>query len=74
MAYTPNPNPVTQNGKPDRRYEVRREWTGHAKPHYVARFCGEWIGSSQFYSSAVMQAVGHNARRLGALTFENIPA
>jgi hypothetical protein len=50
----------------DRRYTVTKEFTGHAKPQWVVRFCGEWVASSPFYSSAVVRAVGHNAERMGA--------
>ena len=52
----------------DRRYTLRQEYTGHisAKPQWVARFCGEWIGSSSFRASAAMLAVGHDAVRRGA--------
>ncbi|MES2300875.1 MAG: hypothetical protein V4521_02180 [Pseudomonadota bacterium] len=76
MARTFNPHPVTQNGAPDRRYRIGLEFTGHAsgKPQYVVRFCGEFIGSGTFYSTALMCATGHNQRRLGALTIEGIPA
>jgi hypothetical protein len=59
-------NPIRNNGRPDMRYAITRENTGHEAPHYVARFDGDWIGSSPHYSSAVMLAAGHNARRKGA--------
>lgn len=59
------------DGKTDNRYSIRQEYTGHAQgKQWVARFCGDWIGSSQFYSSALMLATGHNARRNGALVIE----
>jgi hypothetical protein len=67
-------HPVSNHGATDHRYAVRQEYTGHAQPQWVARFCGEWIGASQFYSSALMLAVGHNARRNAALTVERISA
>lgn len=58
-------------GKTDFRYSIRQEFTGHAQgKQWVARFCGDWIGSSQFYSSALMLAAGHDARRKGALVLE----
>lgn len=63
-------HPITNNGRTDERYSVRLEYCGHEKPHYVVRFCGEWIGQSQFYGSALMLASGHNARRNGALVIE----
>jgi len=56
----------------DERYSIRKEYTGHATPQWVVRFCGELIGSSQFYGSALMLASGHNARRNGALTVQEI--
>ena len=50
----------------DSRYTITKEYTGHesGKPQFVIRFCGEWVGSSQFYTSAVVRAVGHNAERM----------
>lgn len=59
--------PVTQSGKVDRRYTVQLEHCGYERPHYVARFCGDWIGSSPFKCSAFMLATGHNQARKGAL-------
>ena len=72
----PKRHPVTHdNGKPDFRYSVALEFCGHAKPHYVARFCDdEFIGSSEFYSSAALLAIGHNARRKGAMIIEAMNA
>jgi hypothetical protein len=70
-----NPNPIRHNGAIDLRYRISLEYCGHEKPRYVARFCDdEFIGSSAFYSSALMLAIGHNARRKGALVIEGIPA
>jgi len=50
----------------DKRYTITQEYTGHpsAKPQFVVRFCNDWVGSSQFYNSAVVRAVGHNAERM----------
>ena len=41
----------------DDRYSIQQEYTGAAKPQWVARFCGEWIGASQFYGSALAAEV-----------------
>lgn len=49
----------------DSRYTVGKEWTGQGTRQFVARFCGEWIGASKFYTSSVMMAVGHSAERRG---------
>jgi len=49
--------------KIDSRYTVGKEWTGHEAPQFVARFCGEWIGASKFYLSAVVMVTGHAAGR-----------
>jgi hypothetical protein len=54
--------------KSDERYSVAREWTGHKKPQWVVRFCGQWIDSSAFYSSAVVKAVVTKASRDNELT------
>lgn len=61
-----NPNPIRNHGQIDRRYSIAREFTGHEKPQWVARFDGEFIAASGFYSSALARAVGHNAIRKGA--------
>jgi hypothetical protein len=53
--------------KGDRRYTISREFCGYAEARFVVRFCGDWIGQSRFYSSAVVMAVGEKARRSGAL-------
>lgn len=65
-------NPIRHDdGKTDSRYSIRQEFTGHAQgKQWVARFCGDWIGSSKFYSSALMLAAGHDARRKGARVLE----
>jgi hypothetical protein len=69
-----NPNPISHdNGAIDLRYRISPEYCGHEKPRYVARFCDEFIASSAFYSSALMLAIGHNARRKGALVIVEIP-
>ena len=54
----------------DPRYTVTQEWTGHAKPQFVIRFCGDWVDSRQFLGSAIMLAAGEKARRNGALVVE----
>jgi hypothetical protein len=58
--------------KSDSRYTVQREFCGHAKPRFVARFCGEFISSHLSYSGAVLAVVGHKAVRDGALVFEEV--
>ncbi len=30
----------------DRRWQIALEYCGYAKPRYVARFCGDWLGQS----------------------------
>lgn len=56
----------------DSRYTIAKEFCGQPEARFVVRFCGEWIGQSKFYSSAVMLAVGHNAQRHGALVIEAV--
>lgn len=51
----------------DSRYTIDKEFTGAPKPQFVARFCGDWIGASAFYSSALALLAGEQARRNGAL-------
>jgi hypothetical protein len=56
-------NPI----KSDSRYTIQKEFCGHPKAMFVLRFCGKFILSSQFYSTVLIRAVGHNAVRMGAL-------
>jgi hypothetical protein len=51
----------------DSRYTITREFTGAPRVQFVARFCGDWIGSSAFYSSALALLAGARAAREGAL-------
>jgi hypothetical protein len=37
---------IAMTTKKDRRFTVTRECCGHATPQFVARFCGDWIGSA----------------------------
>jgi hypothetical protein len=54
--------------KSDERYSLTKEFTGHEKPQWVVRFCGQWVDSSAFYSSAVVKAVVSKATRDNELT------
>ena len=54
----------------DKRYTITQEFCGYAEARYVLRFCGEWIMQSQFYSTALVRAIGESARRNEALTVE----
>jgi hypothetical protein len=60
------------NGSTDSRYSLTLEHTGHARPHWVARFCGEWIASSRFYSAALARLVGDASIRKGNPIIEEI--
>ena len=51
----------------DERYTITKEFCGYSKARYVLRFCGVWIMQSQFYSTALVRAVGESAKRQGAL-------
>lgn len=56
----------------DHRYTVEKEFCGHPAPQFIARFCNEWIGQSQFYSSAALLAIGHDANRRGLPIIEEV--
>ncbi|NBU79676.1 MAG: hypothetical protein EBS50_11515, partial [Sphingomonadaceae bacterium] len=58
----------------DKRYTIAQEFCGYPEPRWVARFCGEFIGQSKFKGSAMMLAIGHKAKRNGALVIEAITA
>jgi hypothetical protein len=49
--------------KSDERYSLTKGYTGHEKPQWVVRFCGQWVDSSAFYTSAVVKAVVSKAAR-----------
>lgn len=55
-----------ESGTTDSRYSIEREFTGRLEPEYVARFCGEFIGSSQFLSAMQLRCVSHKMMRNGA--------
>lgn len=67
-----NRHPIRNYGAIDRRYSIELVACGYERPRYVAYFCDEWIGQSIAYSGALMLASGHNARRNGALVFEEV--
>lgn len=47
----------------DERYTISKEFCGHPKARWVARFCGDWIGQDQYRSGAVMLCVAHYDKR-----------
>lgn len=49
----------------DARYTIQKEYCGYPEPRFVVRFCGEFIGQSKFYGSALMLAVGNSCQRRG---------
>ena len=61
-------NPI----KNDPRYSITKEWIGQATPHFVLRYCDEYIASSKYYQSMLIRAVGLNAEHRGALIIEAV--
>jgi len=47
------------NPAKDRRYTITREWVGSSEPHFVVRFCDEYIGSSASRLDAVAMRDHH---------------
>jgi len=47
----------------DKRYSIAKEYCGYAKPRWVARFCGEWIGQGEHKSDALMLCIAHADKR-----------
>lgn len=47
----------------DSRYTLNLEWCGYAKPRYVVRFCGDWIGQYESKTQALTAALKHNKER-----------
>lgn len=60
--------PTTEVPMPkDRRYALQREWCGHARPRWVARFCDQWIGSSASALGGRHLIADHAANRLAQI-------
>ena len=55
--------PKHTNGKPDTRYTVTLEHTGHPVPQYVARWLGEFIGSASISREAWSLCTDHQRSR-----------
>ena len=52
------------NGTTDHRYALNKENCGRNVKAWVARFCGEWIGTGDNYKDAEDLAIEHNKKRL----------
>ena len=52
------------NGKHDERYQLSKEFCGYAKPHWVLRFCGDWIISHINYDGIVELAKAFHEERM----------
>jgi len=47
----------------DERYSVNKEWCGHSKQKFVARFCGDWIGKAETKNKAWLLCIYHDDDR-----------
>lgn len=54
------------SGATDARYSVAKEWAGHPRQVYVARFEGEFIGWAHTEAGAWLKAGEHKLGRMGA--------
>ena len=52
---------------PDARYTIALEHTGEAAPIYVARFCGDWLGSAPAREDAVRYMIAHRSGMVAAM-------
>jgi hypothetical protein len=41
------------------RYTITKEFVGDSKPHYVVRFCGDWVESHRLKVDAVQSMRDH---------------
>ena len=48
----------------DERYTIALEYCGYESPHYVVRFCGDYLGNSEIAFEAESLAIQHNRERL----------
>ena len=55
--------PKNDNGKPDTRYTVTLEGTGHPYAQYVARWCGTRIGAADTQKDAWQRCTDHQSAR-----------
>lgn len=60
--------PKHPNGKPDTRYTVTLESTGHPQAQYVARWCGDRIGHAADKREAWQHCTNHHQARQEALS------
>jgi len=51
----------------DARYTIALEHTGEAAPVYVARFCGDWLGSAPAREDAVRYMIAHRSGMVAAM-------
>jgi hypothetical protein len=51
----------------DARYSIALEHTGEAAPVYVARFCGDWLGSAPAREDAVRYMIAHRSGMVAAM-------
>lgn len=49
--------------KLDKRYSFTPEYVGHAKPRWVARFCGQWISHHATEAEAMEAARAFEVNR-----------
>lgn len=71
MTATPRiGRPRHRDGTIDRRYSIAREFCGHKKPQWVARFCGDWLGCAPRRLAALATARNHQMSRCQALGIE----
>lgn len=59
--------PKHANGKPDTRYTVTLEGTGHPQTQHVARWCGERIDAADNRRDAWAICTSHQYNRAQAL-------
>tara|TARA_R100000406_G_scaffold35135_1_gene23241 strand:+ start:1181 stop:1405 length:225 start_codon:yes stop_codon:yes gene_type:complete len=57
---------ITTN-KLDGRYSINLEYCGYKEPHYVARFCDEYLGCKLTKSDATIIALEHRMEFLEGL-------
>ena len=55
----------------DPRYSIALEHAGEAAPVYVARFCGDWLGSAPAREDAVRYMIAHRAGMVAAMMAVN---
>lgn len=67
LSHALEPVRCHENGKPDDRYSLNLEWTGHKSPVLVLRFCDCLLGFPKDHIAAKRLASNHYKAIFGGI-------